>query len=188
MAKPQVPCPLPDCKERLSAGVGITAHIRGHLMRGEAKMVGDQIVRVATIPLATEPYARKLRMDAVKAGEIESGLPVKQKRKYTRRNKTEITELAIAAPSDVTAPNTAGPFDLSNFNEDQLNALRAQLGVPTQEVEVVEEHSCQTTRAIDRMKSAVVMTQVAEMLETVPADQLLAMLGQVGRLSKMVRR
>jgi hypothetical protein len=188
MAKSHVNCPLPDCKERPSAGVGLSAHIRGHILRGEAKMNGEMVVRVPEVPLAIGQYERKQRMDAIHAGTIKADMSFAHVngKKRGRKPKIEAPEEETTELANVEAPK--GQFDLSKLSPDQINALRAQLDMPTQEVELVEEHSCPTTRAIDRMKNAIVMTTVAEMLEHLPADQMLVMLTQMGRMPKMSRR
>jgi hypothetical protein len=182
-------CPLDDCTERPKNGTGYAAHCRSHVLRGEAifDKDGKTLIRVPEVPIVTEPYDRKLRMDAIKRGEIKAQLHLPSAAQ--RKNKTAIVP-ATRGPykkknhvNIPPAPNGDGlPFDLSKLTPNQVDQLRSQLFPQG----VVEDHSCPTTRAMDRMKQAIVMTQCAELLDEMPADQMLLMMTQMRQLSPMM--
>ena len=168
----ELKCPLPNCKYIAPNGTGFSAHKRSHVLRGEA--TSDDKGRTITptgIPLAITPAERKKRMEDIKAGRIEAQF------KLPKKKSTEIVKHKHPA-----APNRP-TIDISKFTPDQIDELRVQLN--GHDAELIDQHSCPTTRAIDRLKEAVVLNTVAEMLDTTPPDQLLVMISSMRRLGPL---
>lgn len=153
-------CPLADCGQLVKDGTGYAAHTRAHVLRGEARYASDKtLIRIHEVPIVTEPYARKLRMKAIARGEIKAEISLPKSGKPS-------TALATVTPalSKKGRPPVNHNIDIDSLNETQI-------------VQLVEEHNCTATRALDRMKDAIVLTSVAEMLEQPGAsDQLLQMM------------
>lgn len=197
MSKDDLKCPLADCGEKTKNGTGYAAHCRAHVIRGEAVFGGDDgktLIRVPEVPIVTEPYARKLRMDAIKAGTIKAQIHLPSKSEQKSKVAAPDTRLAKRGPykkrngHQIDIPATTAPFDISKLSPEQQDALRQQLGMPQAQGVMVEDHSCPSTRATDRLKHALVLTSVAEMLDDVPADQLLMMLSASRAMPPMSRR
>lgn len=181
MKEEQIKCELYGCDYVWTTGTGYAAHRRSHILRGEANLVDNNLVRVYEVPIAKTPYARRMRMDAIRRGEIKAQLsmPSSAQRKRvvpTGRTETHAIQIPTAQPT----------IDISKLDANQLAALRQQLGMANGEY--VEGHSCSTTRAMDRMKQAIVLINVAEMLEDTPADQLLLMMSRLRDMPPLPRR
>lgn len=177
----KVKCPLEDCREKPKSGTGLAAHCRSHVLRGEAIYAEDKktLIRVPDVPIVTEAYARKLRMDAIHRGEIQAQIKLPGAKKKT-------TALAKHKPSAADVHIPPNPIDISKLDPTQIEQLRQALGVVPQGTMTVENHTCPTTRAMDRMKQAIVMTQVAEMFDEYTPDQLLIMMSQMTQLAPMM--
>lgn len=171
-------CSLQGCSYATDSGTGLAAHQRAHLIRGEAR-TGENGLEPTGVPIITEQYARKQRMEAIARGEIVAEI-TQQQRTPTQPKQPKTRALAKAEPPAQVVISEPSAIDLSKYTPQQIAQLQEQLnGHP---------HSCTQSRAVDRMKEAIVLTSVAEMLDDVPADQVLMMLSQMRRMPTMPRR
>lgn len=163
-------CSLHGCLYSTDSGTGLAAHERAHRLRGEAT-AGEGGLKSTGVPLASGVRARKQRMEAINRGEIKADLSMSDNKISP---KTKEKALARIKPTEQVCIFVPPAIDLSHYTPQQIAQLQEQLnGHP---------HSCQQSRAVDRMKDAIVITSVAEMLDDVPADQLLTMLSHMRRM------
>lgn len=138
-------------------------------------MEGDLLVPTG-VPLALTSRERNTRMDEIADGKYKAQIGFNQslpksdekpekvaiKRAYKRRAKPTQVVLSPAV-------------DLTQFTPQQIEQIKEQLN----------GHG---SRIANRMKEAIVFTSIAEMLDEMPADQVLLMVTQMRRLPSVSRR
>jgi len=164
-------CTLKGCGFKAKGNVGYAAHKRGHLLRGEATTNTDGSITSTGIPIAITKQDRKERHTAIENGEIIPEIRVHQ------------NTSAVLVESREVGKTSKIPTILKPMSVD--NRLQSMLGEDS--VLKQDEHSCATTRAIDRIKDAAAITSFAMMLDEYPPDQLMIMLSHMKGLPNLVR-
>jgi hypothetical protein len=199
-------CSFPGCKFESTTAQGVGLHQRYHVDAGEAEYAsnapGMKTLRKLDTPVTPNAHPNQKRKYTKRQGEMNCPLGcgytapngvglASHLRGHVARGEAEIKDgkhVATGKAFEITAKmkmlakrrqetaivrveSQPDGFDISKLTQADLDSIRQQLGT-------------QPMTATDRLKDATVLTTVAEMLNDVPADQMLFMLSQMRNMPR----
>lgn len=168
---PQFKCTLQGCNHSTHKGQGHAAHQRAHVIRGEATYAdeGHKVLVSTGVPIVTDAYGRKKRMDEIRSGKLKADIRLPSKSRSTALAKPK----AKATQVSITSRQSTATIDVTQLTPEQIETLKREFAVGT------------PVTPSDRLKEALVLNTVAEMLDERPAGEVLLLLEQMRRMPLM---